>query len=518
MSFSNLLNISKFVLLIAFLVLINFGANSQVDLKIDTLKAIYTSGTAPFTVKGKIYLSFSIPAGKQASLQMKTNPTGNYNSVGTFGNTFSTNTQTFTTEIPNLNIRVDIYCFKLEIINSNLVSKELCSIPFSKLQGVNLLNQIVFRIGSYQPGTIQNFIRPFISGKCVSDFACTDDFEDFVSLSQPAPPYIVEKPFTTTVRCGEKKVFQVKIDIEGMVSISDTIQNTGFVKVKPPILRSEWAYATVDNNRVRFFWKNDETINDSLTLENKFIIERKDGPSGTFQELPQDPNLVRKTGVAKFEWEFVDNTSTPNKVQHFYRIKYEDFCGNVSPTLDVNPIFLKQEANTFELVWNSENNSKIIDYELEFFDLLTTPPSNTLTIQPKANKYKAQTSNYYRIKAKQFGGDKTYIYSNYTVNDENIKVLNPTIFTPKGDGINDKFRVYCAAQRTFYISIYNRAGQLVYFSDNYEKHTDEGWDGKMINSGADCEEGQYVFQVDVTNSNDKKFTKRGNILLIRNNK
>ncbi|MES2795951.1 MAG: gliding motility-associated C-terminal domain-containing protein [Bacteroidota bacterium] len=511
------------VFIISFVV--NFSYSQVIDktnFRIDTLRAFYTSGVPPFQIKGSVYLSFKIPAGKVANLLMKTNPTGSYSSLGTFGNASSIQTQRISTTIQGLNVRDDIYCYYLELINgaSTLVTKELCSIPFTNEAAVSVNNRIVFQVGSYQPGTEFQFqtFRPFISGTCESaPSICNDDIDDFATNTKTVAPYRARKEYNSIVKCGEVKIFQVKIDIDGMISISDTIRNIGYTKQIPPILIEDWAYTTVENDKVKLVWKNDETIND-ITLEKRFIIERKDGQNGAYFTLPQSPLLERKPGILKFSWEFVDLTSDPSNMEHFYRIKYEDYCANISPAIDVAPIFLKQDAGTFELLWNTINNDKVVDYEVEFFDIPSAEPRKTLLILPKANKYKAETSNYYRIRGKQVGGEGSYIYSNFIPNNENLSVQNPNVFTPdnKGPSETETFKVTSLAAYTFYIAIYDRNGLLVYFSDNYQAHRKDGWNGKLIYTDIDMPEGIYAFQVEVTNSNHRNFTKRGSVLLIRN--
>ncbi len=503
-----------------------YGQINKTNFRIDTLKANWTSGTNPAQIKGEIYLSFKIPAGFTANLLMKSNPTGNYISKGIFGDATSTSTQRIRTKIPDLLVRVDIYCFYLELQNgsSTLVTKEICSIPFTREANVSVNNRIVFQIGSYQSGTEIPFntFRPFIIGKCESaPEICIDDDDTFATNTKTVAPYRATKEYNSIVKCGEVKIYQVTIDVDGdgsMISISDTIKYKGFTKQTPSKLLDEWAYATVENDKVKLVWKNGVSINSNYTLEYQFKLERKDGTTGTFTALPNAPELERKIGnTQKFSWEYIDPTSTPTTIQHYYRLRYEDFCFNLSPEINVNPIFLSQDKKTFELVWNNENNNKVVDYEVEFYDLPTVEVRKTQLVQPKKNIYKAETSNYYRVKAKQISGDGSYIYSNFIPNDENLTVINPNIFTPDGKGPaeTETFKVTSVAAYTFEINIYDRYGLLVYFSDDYAKHRRDGWNGKLIYTDIDLPEGTYVFQVEVSNSNRRNFTKRGSVILIR---
>lgn len=70
-------------------------------------------------------------------------------------------------------------------------------------------------------------------------------------------------------------------------------------------------------------------------------------------------------------------------------------------------------------------------------------------------------------------------------------IFFPEAFSPNGDGINDLFRVFGKHFNKYQIQIFNRWGEVVYFSENPE-HT---WDGtyrqKILPSGAYVYEVQY---------------------------
>ena len=61
------------------------------------------------------------------------------------------------------------------------------------------------------------------------------------------------------------------------------------------------------------------------------------------------------------------------------------------------------------------------------------------------------------------------------------------------------------------VSIYNRQGELIAFSDNI----DQVWDGKIMNSNNLAPMGVYVYQLEFKNPSGKYFHKKGQITLIR---
>lgn len=85
----------------------------------------------------------------------------------------------------------------------------------------------------------------------------------------------------------------------------------------------------------------------------------------------------------------------------------------------------------------------------------------------------------------------------------------PNVFSPNNDGYNDCFRVYFddVEITEFQISIYNRAGGLVYqSSDPYEC-----WDGKM--NGKDCGQGTYAYYLSWKSDSCQMSTRKGSVTI-----
>ena len=87
----------------------------------------------------------------------------------------------------------------------------------------------------------------------------------------------------------------------------------------------------------------------------------------------------------------------------------------------------------------------------------------------------------------------------------------PNAFTPNGDGLNEKFKVFFACDLLYFqMEVMNRWGAVI-FSSNSEK---QYWDGKVNNSKAP--EGVYIYKITYRTKGriDTKF-KQGIINLIR---
>ncbi len=89
----------------------------------------------------------------------------------------------------------------------------------------------------------------------------------------------------------------------------------------------------------------------------------------------------------------------------------------------------------------------------------------------------------------------------------------PNAFTPNNDGLND---VYYAKGRyfdwsTFEMYVYNRWGQVVYQSND----VNEGWNGRMKNTGAKCPQDVYSLLIRVRGGDGKLRRYNGSITIVR---
>lgn len=89
-------------------------------------------------------------------------------------------------------------------------------------------------------------------------------------------------------------------------------------------------------------------------------------------------------------------------------------------------------------------------------------------------------------------------------------IFFPTAFSPNGDAKNDVFRavVYGEIKR-FTLSLYNRFGQLVFTSGNYQR----GWDGSV--NGKPQDSGPYVWICSWVFADGNAGNEKGTVLLLR---
>lgn len=110
-----------------------------------------------------------------------------------------------------------------------------------------------------------------------------------------------------------------------------------------------------------------------------------------------------------------------------------------------------------------------------------------------------------------------------------ITVFIPNVFYPVGadgkggSGVtepyagNRTFKVSATGFETIEIFVFNRWGQMVYKTFMTDKTYDpnEGWNGRDFNTGKDCQQDAYIYQINATSFNGKKYTYSGSVTLLR---
>jgi gliding motility-associated-like protein len=89
------------------------------------------------------------------------------------------------------------------------------------------------------------------------------------------------------------------------------------------------------------------------------------------------------------------------------------------------------------------------------------------------------------------------------------KVWVPNVFTPDGDGKNDKFKVVYGNMAGGVLKIYDRWGKELYNSNDLN----QGWDGTF--EGLPCQMDVYVFTVDYYTNENRADQIKGDVTLLR---
>lgn len=92
--------------------------------------------------------------------------------------------------------------------------------------------------------------------------------------------------------------------------------------------------------------------------------------------------------------------------------------------------------------------------------------------------------------------------------EDNFSFYIPEAFTPNGDGVNDVFRGYGIAFENFTMNIYNRWGDLIFQTNNY----DQPWDGKLGTGPVQAD--VYVYRIVLTDLHGAQHTYVGDVSVI----
>lgn len=95
--------------------------------------------------------------------------------------------------------------------------------------------------------------------------------------------------------------------------------------------------------------------------------------------------------------------------------------------------------------------------------------------------------------------------------EPNFLFYIPSGFTPNNDGVNDTFTGKGIFIKEFEMMIFDRWGNLVFFSDDYNKP----WDGKANYGTETAQQDVYVYTIKITDYLRKKHTYKGTVTLIR---
>jgi gliding motility-associated-like protein len=88
-------------------------------------------------------------------------------------------------------------------------------------------------------------------------------------------------------------------------------------------------------------------------------------------------------------------------------------------------------------------------------------------------------------------------------------VFIPNTFTPNGDGKNDVFRVYGKSIKNIDMRIYDRWGDMVYFSSEQDPYWDGSMHDKMMNTAV------FVYMIRIDFLNGVSWYRKGDITLLR---
>ena len=88
-------------------------------------------------------------------------------------------------------------------------------------------------------------------------------------------------------------------------------------------------------------------------------------------------------------------------------------------------------------------------------------------------------------------------------------ITDPNVFTPNGDGENDKFYIKGIGVSSYYLKIFSRWGELIFESNNLEDQWDGTYNGEPVSNGT------YVYSINYKSMVDKDYNVNGTVTVIR---
>lgn len=276
--------------------------------------------------------------------------------------------------------------------------------------------------------------------------------------------------------------------IKHIVCQGDSIKLAGKFRVKPgdynDSLKTFWGCDSVVKHQLIVHPFNKDTINIHLCKNQKVVINGK-----TYQASSIVTEVYKN--VYGCDSTVVYNIKQSNMIADF------DIDTTQSPMM----VFKNKSLGNAKFLWDFGDN---------FFDSINKDPSHT---------YNNDEPHYVKICltiVDSFGCNDTICQS---IEISKLVYWLFNSFSPGSDGYNDLFKIgHRNGSFNYNLMVYNRWGALVYQTQNANiKDQSKFWNGKVMNTGADCPAGSYfvLYQLYLNGTNNPPKEIHGVITLIR---
>lgn len=271
------------------------------------------------------------------------------------------------------------------------------------------------------------------------------------------------------------------------------------------------------------------TCDDTLTIEvEEFVGEADFVWDEACYGLPTTFTAIVNTPVDSFEWDFgvpqlgAINNDTGQTVQFTYplidsytiqliangRCIHDTITKTFSITQVPVPDFetLKEVAYSNSEVYFVYTGSPVVDYQWDFGNGLNSNLSFPATYYRDSGTYSVTL-----IATDSLGCSDT-ISRDISIVKEPLVFL-PNAFTPKTGNLNDYYRLHGFGVEEISFQIFNRWGETIYQSTDFQELSTKGWDGRFADQ--DMPQGVYGYRLEVNFTNQRKVRRNGTITLIR---
>ncbi len=284
----------------------------------------------------------------------------------------------------------------------------------------------------------------------------------------------------------------------------DTVHNLQFADTGLYVLHQTYFYGC--------------TTTDSFYLKVAPGITISTQPSHAMCEGESQQLFASASAPASFKWTpavGLSNDAIPNPVANpkdsiIYKVTVTNASGCQDSAFLPIDVYKKPQVNAGE-------DKTIISGDTAILNGFVSGTALNYGWSPTAdmNDYTLIKPQVYPLQDMTYTLNATSTVGCGTASDQvNVKVFKsffiPNAFTPNGDGLNDKFRIYTYDGYTLkHFEIYNRWGIVIYSANDKS----DGWDGTYKNYPQPM--GSYIYRLELSGPNDKKVIKQGTISLLR---
>ncbi|MFL5728812.1 MAG: T9SS type B sorting domain-containing protein [Cytophagaceae bacterium] len=425
---------------------------------------------------GSITLSFNPVAGQKYWLEQSVNNNTSYIDIDTV-----TSGQIV---LNNLSTLSNHYCYRIvafDDCNDTVQSLEICS---ETITATPMNNQNLVSWNSYAGNSFVNYVLHRTDGLIPDQTLAGTSFTD------------------VNVTCGKQYCYQLKAILQQapVVSLSDNYCVTAISTNIPTAIQN--LRSTVSGSTVQLNWDKPT----AFTVKQYQILRSVNG--GSFSSYA--------TSITN---SYSDNGADVNGTQYCYQVNYKDSCDLASSTGTTTcPVLLQGSEVGSGIVDMSWSTYSGCTNGVQDYTLLILNPDNSVKSPVNMGTALNYTDNTadpnavslkYQIQVSCSAPDINVSYSNIFEINHTIKLFIPDAFTPNGDGINDVLEPKGKYVQDFKMTIFNRWGEIVFYTDNFS----QGWDGNYKGDKATAD--AYAYTIEAVDYFGQKVNRKGTVTLLR---
>lgn len=273
-----------------------------------------------------------------------------------------------------------------------------------------------------------------------------------------------------------------------------------------PSIKVRYVSVGFPDDRMNIRW---ELIN-APKFNSEFTIQRR--TTGV-------PDSWRDVGKAAGNTiTYTETNINTDRTSFDYRIKAKDLCGNdIYSDIHTSILLTGEKLDLYEVMINWSRyqgwEDGVRTYEVHRSNDFET--AYTLSKDKGSDTTDGYTDGFdnfnqrYRIRAHENGGNSDTSWSNEVSFDFDPVIWVPNAFTPNDDGINTKFKIVYGSIKNFEITIYDRWGEKLFYTDDITNN----WDGTF--NGRNCPDGVYIYMLRYSGASNISKSIMGNITLLR---